>query len=258
VAVAILVTVSVSGYFMGLRQTASTISLSRAAEVVPLGDPEENEIAAYGIPNAVDYAYLPYSNHRQNVCCNNSLDTLTSPRPDPAFRATDEERAEARAARMAHRAFEGAPPTIPHPIEQVSSASCLACHEHGAVIKDRVATKISHPHWSNCIQCHAPSSSSPGDSSLKRALAGNEFKGMREIGRGTRAYPGAPPQIPHTTWKREDCASCHGPKGHVSLRTTHYNRQNCQQCHAPSAAKDQREFALPDLFQGRGEPGGGE
>jgi nitrate reductase (cytochrome), electron transfer subunit len=257
VGVAILLTASVSGYFMGLRQIASVVSHSRLPEAAPQIDPEEAEMAFWRIPMAVDYSLLPHSNHRPNVEWQNHLDTLDSvPDAPPTTPPTEAERAQARGARSVNRAYEGAPPTIPHPIEQISSASCLACHGEGARVKDRIATKISHPHWSNCTQCHAPASA-PLDSTLNWALAGNTFSGSEPPGPGARAYEGAPPQIPHTTWMRNDCASCHGPKGLPALRTTHPERPNCMQCHAPSAELDQRQFASPDLIQWLTQPGAG-
>jgi nitrate reductase (cytochrome), electron transfer subunit len=260
VGVAILVTASVSGYFMGLRQIASVVSHSRLPAAELEAEPEESELAFWRVPKAVDYALLPHSNHRLNVEWQNHLDTLESVADAPPSSPPSEaEREQARLARATNRAYDGAPPTIPHPIEQVSSASCLACHGEGLRVKDRTAAKISHPHWSNCTQCHAPSSGVPFDSTLARPLADNHFRGSQAPGPGARAHEGAPPQIPHTIWMRNDCASCHGPKGSPALRTTHPERPNCMQCHAPAAEFQIREFASPDIIQWLTEPsqGGG-
>jgi cytochrome c-type protein NapB len=48
--------------------------------------------------------------------------------------------------------------------------------------------------------------------------------------------------VPHTTFMRESCLSCHGPTGADPIRTTHAWRTNCLQCHAPSAVLDQLGF----------------
>ncbi len=48
------------------------------------------------------------------------------------------------------RAFEGAPPLIPHDVE--AEETCLDCHRLGE--NDAVIT--SHPERSNCVQCHIP------------------------------------------------------------------------------------------------------
>ncbi len=46
------------------------------------------------------------------------------------------------------RAFEGAPPFIPHEVEV--DMECLECHRQG----DNDAVITSHPERVNCIQCH--------------------------------------------------------------------------------------------------------
>jgi cytochrome c-type protein NapB len=68
------------------------------------------------------------------------------------------------------------------------------------------------------------------------------FVGVYRAGPGERANPGAPPTIPHHTWMRENCNSCHGLVTRPGTRTTHPWLTNCTQCHAPSAAHDQVEF----------------
>ncbi|HRC56557.1 MAG TPA: hypothetical protein PKU97_11575, partial [Kofleriaceae bacterium] len=76
-------------------------------------------------------------------------------------------------------------------------------------------------------------------------VADSAFVGLPAPGRGERAWPGAPPTIPHTTWMRERCDSCHGVWGASGLRSTHPWRQSCTQCHAPAAALDQRPVWSP-------------
>jgi nitrate reductase cytochrome c-type subunit len=49
------------------------------------------------------------------------------------------------------RAFEGAPPLIPHDVEGEDMA-CLDCHRLG----DNDAVITSHPERVNCRQCHIP------------------------------------------------------------------------------------------------------
>ena len=48
------------------------------------------------------------------------------------------------------RAFEGAPPLVPHDVEV--GVECLDCHRLGE--NDAVIT--SHPERINCVQCHIP------------------------------------------------------------------------------------------------------
>jgi cytochrome c-type protein NapB len=159
--------------------------------------------------------------------------------------STDAERAEALAARAARRAFDGAPPVIPHPIDELGFPNCLACHGAGAVVgrhgEQRVATQRSHEPYASCTQCHAPTERA---GSAGAELAANGFVGRRSPVRGSRAWPGAPPTIPHSTWMRSECTSCHGPAGLSPLRSPHLDRRSCTQCHVSEAAIDLRPGLL--------------
>ncbi len=150
----------------------------------------------------------------------------------------DEDREAALRARAAHRAYDGAPPTIPHAIDQRGMPSCLTCHEAGAQLDGRVAPVMSHPRHDSCTQCHvvatSPSVLAEGN------WAPNEFEPLALGGKGEVAWEGAPPTIPHSTHMRENCGSCHGVAGRLGMRSTHPWRQSCTQCHAPSAELDQR------------------
>ena len=77
-------------------------------------------------------------------------------------------------------------------------------------------------------------------------MAANTFVGWQRSGPGTRALAGSPPTIPHTTWLREDCESCHGLIARPGLRTTHPWLTNCVQCHAMSAELDRVPFKMPE------------
>ncbi len=100
-------------------------------------------------------------------------------------------------------------------------------------IGDKIAPRISHPPYTSCVQCHAAASDPrPGGTPAK--VAGNTFLGLPSPSAGTRGQPTAPPTIPHSTWMRDQCGSCHGPTGLMGMRTTHPWRQQCVQCHAAS------------------------
>ncbi|HEX5751411.1 MAG TPA: nitrate reductase cytochrome c-type subunit [Archangium sp.] len=161
--------------------------------------------------------------------------------------ATPEQRAQAVAQRQGHRAYDGAPPTIPHEIDQREVPGCLACHGEGMKLGNRVAPKISHPPYQSCTQCHVVGDS-PRPLAPYKDSPRNGFVGLASAGKGERAWPGAPPTMPHPTLMRDNCASCHGPRGLPGLRTSHPERQNCQQCHGSSARLDQR-------VSGAGGPG---
>jgi nitrate reductase (cytochrome), electron transfer subunit len=165
--------------------------------------------------------------------------------PGTLTNVSDQLRALAREQRALRRAYDGAPPLVPHPITQDSAASCLACHGPGLVVKDRTASKISHEHFTSCTQCHVSSVGlqiPTGDNLLLQPMTENQFVGFQAPLKGTRAWPDAPPTVPHSTLMRSDCISCHGPNGLPGLRTPHPERHSCTQCHVPAAELDQHLF----------------
>lgn len=152
-------------------------------------------------------------------------------------------KADDLAARAARRAYDGAPPRVPHPVRQDAASECLACHDDGLRLRGRLATPMSHPTYPSCTQCHVVEEAPmPGGEALPpdpRAVA-NTFVGLASPVQGPRAWDVAPPQVPHRTWMRERCDSCHGVNGRDALRSTHPWRESCEQCHAASATVDQR------------------
>lgn len=148
------------------------------------------------------------------------------------------------------RAYEGAPPTIPHSISDLAVATCTVCHSQGLLAGGKVARMIAHTSMTNCTQCHVETTSPQlGDA----ATPLNMFTGLRSSGYGgTRAYAGAPPVIPHATFMRTNCVSCHGEHGYDGWRPDHLGRSNCIQCHAPAAEFDQLAptFGISDVPDG--------
>ena len=148
------------------------------------------------------------------------------------------QRAEAVARRAERRAYDGAPPRVPHAVTE-RDLDCVGCHGSGAELAGRVAPPMSHDPLPSCTQCHVPMVASlPGATQTPR-FASN-FEPLASRGPGTRAYEGAPPTIPHPTLMRERCATCHGPMGHRGLQTPHPYQVACTQCHAADRELDQR------------------
>jgi len=172
-----------------------------------------------------------------------ALGPVTPPAGPPLPR-TDEVRQATAQRRAARRAYSGAPPTIPHAIDQTQAPSCLGCHERGMQLAGKTAPVMSHRRFESCIQCHVPGVSP--FPLVENAPIENTFQGLTALARGERAWPGAPPVIPHSTLMREDCQSCHGKGGAFGLRTPHPERASCTQCHAPSAVLDQRMPFSPE------------
>ncbi len=185
---------------------------------------------------------------------------LNNPLPGiiPANRANPAAVADKFAARMRAieqrallRAYEGAPPVIPHPIADLNVQTCRACHAQGLRAGEKVAKMVSHTYLANCTQCHVETSSPMLGTDAGPA---NTFVGLQSSGYGgTRAWAGAPPVMPHTTFMRINCVSCHGENGYDGWRPDHLSRSNCVQCHAPAAQFDQLSpvFGIPDVPDGR-------
>lgn len=220
------ISLAVVGYVVGLREPV------HAARPLP---PEEGHHADEGVPPAVAYSELPSHRLGPNAHWHPSLADLKFDRPgpfEPVVR-TEGMKQAALTDRAKNRAYDGAPPTIPHPVSTQSAAGCLACHGQGVKVGDRIASKMSHAVMTNCTQCHVEQASTPTE---------NDVPGLFRSGPGERANPGAPPTVPHHTWMRQDCASCHGIVARPGLRTSHPWLTNCTQCHTPNAALDQVDF----------------
>lgn len=249
IVVAVIFTVSASGFFMGLQQTLSTISLTREVQETPFVNETQTpalKTAESGtVPQAVGYAEMVHARHlKANGFWQQSLEKFSEPPEEllavvlPSLGEKQEEMKQ----RLQIRAFDGAPPRIPHPMDQITDASCLSCHEKGMKMKDRYVPAMSHGTLANCTQCHVPMEGPPSKEAgvLKQPLDINDWEGIQSVVQGERAFPDAPPQIPHAVRMRSNCLSCHGPRSEPALRTTHPFRQNCLQCHLPSAELDRR------------------
>ena len=129
-----------------------------------------------------------------------------------------------------NRAYSGAPPTVPHPVNARNRQRCLSCHLEGDAVSDdgkTMAQVTPHPELENCVSCH-----------VERKTRTN-FRRTRFLGKtygiGLRSQPQGPWSIPHPLTMRENCLGCHGsPNAPAVLRTTHPERQRCVQCHLPA------------------------
>jgi cytochrome c-type protein NapB len=133
----------------------------------------------------------------------------------------------------ARRAYPGAPPTIPHAIEEplgYGGKTCLACHENGGYVPKYTALApiVPHPELTNCRQCHVPATTNS-------VFRPSNWVSVEPPLTGRRAMAGSPPVIPHSLPMRENCLACHGGPGAArEIRTTHPERIHCRQCHVPS------------------------
>ncbi len=239
IALAFVIGAAVTGYFVGLnngvvphrvseRPVVSTTSHGDAPRAVSYAELYDADLG----PNAGWSSRFPPSEPRP---AEEMAAFFASLPPDAA------ERRGAVEARAQRRAFSGAPPVVPHAIDQVSAASCLVCHGEGLRVGQVAAPPMSHELLPNCVQCHVESTNRATPPAGVLRIGASRFEGLATPGPGERAWPGAPPTIPHTTWMRENCFSCHGTLAQEGLRTSHPWRTNCVQCHASSATLDQMQ-----------------
>lgn len=139
------------------------------------------------------------------------------------------------AERAARRAYDGAPPVIPH---QSFGVACISCHNEKGVEVAGVGFAPPSPHEgtpgmsaaSRCQQCHVFRGG-------EGEFAANAFSGLpQNFRKGERLYRGAPPSIPHRLFMRENCLACHGGgAAREEIRCSHPERSRCLQCHAASS-----------------------
>lgn len=235
------------GFLRGITEPHAAVRASVKATLRTHGSNPETQTS---VPNARSYRELPESSLSPNSSWTSDFTRLKTQKPglfDPVVR-TNSMKQTALVDRSRTRAFDGAPPVIPHKVEQQSASSCLTCHREGLLLGDKVATRLSHATFTSCTQCHVEAISSGPLEDVP--LAANTFIGQDRSGPGDRAMLGSPPTIPHSTFLREDCLSCHGLIARPRLRTTHPWLSNCRQCHA---AGDE----VPASFTFLTEPAGG-
>lgn len=221
------------GFFVGVRQSKPGEGPARPSR------PPSGPVT--GVADAVHYTGLRTVDLGPNRDFLSDLATVAA-RPEGVPPTSPPDLAEKRASladRARTRAYNGAPPVIPHPVDARDASSCLACHGDGLVVGGLVAPKIPHDPFTSCTQCHVETVSSvPGEAAAGEVLVENRFAGKPAPLEGARAWPGAPPVIPHSTWMRRDCASCHGSLGKPGMRCSHPERSVCVQCHAQTSTPD--------------------
>lgn len=239
-----IICIAVVGYFVGLNggvpKTASISSAGLRPESMPhsngVGIRESSKVLA-----AMTYSSIP----RTAMGPTESFRAVPKPLPTQAsydlfaeIKPNEADKVVSSRQRASRRAYNGAPPIIPHAVQNTSDAACYACHSNGMQMAGLKASVMSHPFLANCMQCHA----SPPPAPFQRvdSAVANSFVGLPAPKAGQRAYAGAPPTIPHSQWMRQNCLACHGgPNGWSGMESTHPWRTNCTQCHAPSAVLDQ-------------------
>lgn len=268
----IIVSLAIAGYFTGLqapmadhREASEKLLIATPADEATSGTNYPPASAAEAILPATHYSEIGLAQRLQAETRKKQLSwssrfdsqgvpTASLPEVKPSQESPEEvtwvitqaDKSFALSLRSLNRAFNGAPPTVPHPMDQMSSESCMLCHGQGFSMKSLRASKMSHQFLSECSQCHVENNPRHMQAGL---FAESTFVGLPAPHSGPRAFPGAPPQIPHSTWMRVDCLSCHGPTGAFGIRTTHPWRKDCQQCHASASVLETRLLdSTPDFL----------
>lgn len=160
------------------------------------------------------------------------------------------------------RAYDGAPPRIPHALspEEYRTGVCATCHERGGYSLRFAAYVPVTPHaeLGMCLQCHVGDDqvmglASAGADPNSRCPLCHGPTGGRPRPEASATWPTTewpilpprtpgllPPPIPHDLQLRGNCLACHGgPAAVADLRTSHAERANCRQCHlAPEPGAD--------------------
>ena len=238
----VVIAVAVVGYSAGLMDGVPQAEGLDQTTLVTTFDRKTIEENPKLIP-AVSYADVSRTAMGPTVAWSDESKALPSVEYDlyTMIEPSEAEKAASSTLRASRRAYNGAPPVIPHAVENTSDAACYACHGQGVKIAGFKASVMSHQFLGNCTQCHAPPAPKPFQDIDSKV--DTSFVGLPAPREGQRAYQGAPPTIPHSRWMRENCNACHGgPHGWAGMESTHPWRTNCTQCHAPSATLDQ----MPD------------
>ncbi|HVS18734.1 MAG TPA: hypothetical protein VMT18_09055 [Planctomycetota bacterium] len=141
-------------------------------------------------------------------------------------------------ARAARRAYDGAPPVIPH---APFGAACTACHGAQGMEVEGLGFAPPSPHAATagmghaarCQQCHV-------FQRTDEVFVASGFRGLaQDLRTGRRLHPLAPPVMPHPVFMRENCSACHdGPAAREEIRTSHPERARCNQCHVEQVTND--------------------
>lgn len=226
----------------------AAISLANA----PQSQPGAQSVGGVPVPRASATAQRPGAATQPAWLLNNPTPNLIEEKRANPIAVADKfaSRMTAIESRARLRAFDGAPPVIPHTIADINVQTCRACHAQGLKAGDKVARMASHPYLMNCTQCHVEAEAAHA---AIEPVPENTFVGRQPSGYGgTRAWAGAPPVMPHAVFMRTNCVACHGEYGYDGWRPDHLSRTNCMQCHAPSAELEQLAptFGVPDQPDG--------
>ena len=235
--------------FLAIFLVAATVTAAAAAVVAvkrapPVEEPKPLPVVAKVIPAAE-----PLNAEAQVFRTTPEMVAI----PPAALR---ERSAHARRLATVHynRAYEGAPPRIPHGLsaEEFQTDACRTCHQRGGFSHRFAAYVPLTPHADRgmCLQCHVGVDAVIGVSEqtadpntrcvICHPATGGPPRADSKVTWATTVWPQlpaltagqAPPPIPHDLQYRQNCLTCHGGSAAVEeIRTKHPERADCRQCH---------------------------
>jgi len=221
-----LIAVSVVGFLLG-----------RSQPYIDIKEKSEQHFYEGDYPDAPSYEEIGAMRRKLNASVINPDVLLMHKKLFPEY--TEAEIKQAFEKRFQRRAYDGAPPVIPHNVFGRSPKDCMTCHRQGYKIGDKIASLVPHPIYPNCLQCHVVAKR---PEFAGKAVTINLFSGMKYPEKGNRAWKGAPPLVPHSLQMRNNCLACHGATAKAGLRSSHPERKSCLQCHLPSSGLNKEFF----------------
>ena len=152
--------------------------------------------------------------------------------------------------RAARRAYDGAPPTVPH---EDMGMTCTECHNERGMAVEGVGFAPAEPHngtaqaysTGRCRQCHVFINDAD-------VFVENNWRGLaQDLRSGRRLNYRSPPTIPHRIFMRENCSACHvGPGARAEISSSHPERDRCRQCHVEVSTPDEFNSAMGAGYAG--------
>ena len=142
----IVVAIAILGFILGLVNETPP-AMDRPVPVAIVPDPHDVTVIT-----ATPYWELPETGLGPTRHWVQSLQRLIRPLDDTA--GPIEASKDSFVQRSLRRAYAGAPPVIPHAVNQLGFDSCISCHGESVSIGGKEARPLPHPYLENCLQCH--------------------------------------------------------------------------------------------------------
>jgi cytochrome c-type protein NapB len=130
---------------------------------------------------------------------------------------TEPNRARTLAVYYARRAYPGAPPAIPHPVDEREAfgKACLSCHGSGGWVAALRGLRAGARRIPRCLVPRSATCPHPGGAGrgARPCAVRQRLADLRAAAAQRSAMSGSPPPIPHALQMRENCRACHAGPG---------------------------------------------